>query len=73
MHLFLYVFLVVMLLGIGVRAIAGYGLALTLSRTYHGQLARPLGILFIAIALFLAGWLALNPSFAAHLWQGPAR
>lgn len=73
MPLVLYVFLVVMLLGTGVRAVAGHGLALTLYRNYHGQLARPIGMLFIAIALSLAGWLALNPSFAAHLWQGPAR
>ena len=70
MHLILYVFLVVMLLGIGVRALAGRGLALTLLRSYHGPAARPLGALFIVGALALALWLAWHPELASFFWNG---
>ena len=70
MHLVLYLFLLIMLLVIGLRAITGHGLKLTLFRTFHGAAARPLGVLSLAAGLALAAWLALHPDLASILWQG---
>jgi len=70
MPLLLYFFLVAMLVGIGIRAISGKGLALTMHRSLHGSLARPLGLLFLLAGLALATWLALDPSLVDLLWRG---
>ena len=70
MPLLLYFFLVAMLVGIGIRAISGKGLAITMHRSFHGPLARPLGLLFLLAGLALAAWLALEPALVDLLWRG---
>ena len=60
MHLFLYLFIVVMLLVTGVRATRGRGLALTFSRSLNGRAAKPIGLLFVVLALSLLAWLAFD-------------
>ena len=58
-----------MLLITGVRALRGRGLALTFSRSFNGPAARPIGMLFVVIALGLLAWLALDQRVSAALLQ----
>jgi hypothetical protein len=39
-------------------------------RSFHGPLARPLGLLFLLAGLALAAWLALDPALVDLLWCG---
>ena len=66
-HFILYLFIVVMLLVIGLRALSGRGLALTLSRSSDGPAARPVGLLFVVLALGLVVWLTVDPRVSATL------
>ena len=66
-HFILYLFIVVMLLVTGLRAVAGRGLALTLSRSSNGPAARPVGLLFVVLALGLVVWLIVDPRVSSTL------
>ena len=59
-HFILYLFIIAVLLVTGLRALSGRGLALTLSRSFNGSAARPVGLLFVVLALGLVAWLALD-------------
>ena len=66
-HFILYLFIVVMLLVTGLRALSGRGLALTLSHSLNGPAARPIGVLFVVLALGLVVWLTVDPRVSATL------